>query len=70
MARGEAQQKRFGVHRRHVKASLAARRQVAEACRFKLVSYPAADKLLFIDEYHYRAESQALIAKRFAEEIA
>jgi hypothetical protein len=34
------------------------------------VSYPEADDLLFIDEYHYRAESQTLIAERLAEQIA
>jgi hypothetical protein len=70
VARGEVQEKRFSVHRRNIAASLAARRQVAEACRFKLIRYPEADELLFIDEYHYRAESQALIAMRIAEEIA
>jgi hypothetical protein len=70
VARGEVQQKRFSAHRRHVEASLAARRQVAEACRFKLIRYPEADELLFIDEYHYRAESQGLIAERLAAQIA
>lgn len=34
------------------------------------MSYPEADDLLFIDEYHYRAESQTLIAERLAEQIA
>jgi hypothetical protein len=33
------------------------------------VSFPEADELLFVDEYHYRAESQSLIAKRLAEQM-
>jgi hypothetical protein len=40
-----------------------------KACRFKLVSFPEADDLLFVDEYHYRAESQSLIAERLAEQM-
>ena len=67
--RGELQTKRFTVHRRHFAASFAARRRLAETCRFKLLSYPKAADLLFVDEYHYRAESQALIAERLAEQI-
>jgi hypothetical protein len=33
------------------------------------MSCPAADDLLFVDEYHYRAESQSLIAERLAQQI-
>jgi hypothetical protein len=35
----------------------------------KLLRYPEADDLCFIDEYHNRAESQRLIAERLAAEI-
>jgi len=69
VARSELQRKRFGLHRRHFAASRQARRRLAEACRFKLVSFPEADDLLFVDEYHYRAESQSLIAERLAEQM-
>jgi hypothetical protein len=68
--RGELQTKRFSVHRRHFAASFAARRKLAETCRFRLVSFPEPAELRFIDEYHYRAESQSLIAERLAEQIA
>jgi hypothetical protein len=67
--RGELQTKRFTLHRRHFAASFAARRKLAETCRFRLVSYPEPSALSFIDEYHYRAESQSLIAERLAEQI-
>jgi hypothetical protein len=70
LARGEVQQKRFGAHRRHALVFQRDRRLLAEALSMKLIRYPEADELLFIDEYHYRAESQALIAERLAEEIA
>jgi hypothetical protein len=69
VARSQLQQKRFGTHRRHFAASSQARQRLAEACRFKLMSFPAADDLLFVDEYHYRAESQSLIAERLAQQI-
>jgi hypothetical protein len=68
--RGELQTKRFTLHRRHFAASFAARRKLAETCRFRLVSYPEPSALSFIDEYHYRAESQSLIAERLTEQIA
>jgi hypothetical protein len=58
------------LHRRHFAASFAARRKLAETCRFRLVSYPEPSALIFIDEYHYRAESQSLIAERLTEQIA
>jgi hypothetical protein len=70
VARSELQQKRFGTHRRHALVFQRERRRLAEACRFKLVSFPEADDLLFVDEYHYRAESQCLIAARIGEQIA
>jgi hypothetical protein len=41
-----------------------------EACRFKLVSFPEADDLLFVDEYYYRAESQSVIAERLTEQMS
>jgi hypothetical protein len=69
VARSQLQQKRFGTHRRHFAASSQARQRLAEACRFKLMNFPAADDLLFVDEYHYRAESQSLIAERLAQQI-
>ena len=56
VARSQLQQKRFGTHRRHFAASSQARQRLAEARRFKLMSFPAADDLLFVDEYHYRAD--------------
>jgi hypothetical protein len=69
VARSELQQKRFGTRRRHFAASSQARQRLAEACRLKLMSFPAADDLLFVDEYHYRAESQSLIAERLAQQM-
>jgi hypothetical protein len=67
--RSESQTKRFTLHRRHFAASFAARRKLAETCRLRLVSFPQPAELRFIDEYHYRAESQSLIAERLAEQI-
>jgi hypothetical protein len=68
--RGELQTKRFSVHRRHFAASFAARRRLAESCQFRLISFPEPAELLFVDEYHYRADSQSLIADRLVEQIA
>ena len=67
--RSELQSKRFTLHRRHFAASFAARRKLAESCRFRVVSFPEPAALRFIDEYHYRAESQSLIAERLAEQL-
>jgi hypothetical protein len=69
VARSELQEKRFGVHRRHFAASSEARRRLAKTCRLRPLSFPAADDLRFVDEYHYRAESHALIAQHIAEQI-
>lgn len=69
LAQDEAQRNRFSVHRRHAEAFQRERRRLAEAKGLRLVSYPAPDELLFIDEYHYSAESQALIAKHLAQQI-
>jgi hypothetical protein len=42
----------------------------AQACRDLPLQAPEPSALRFIDEYHYRAESQSLIAERLAEQIA
>ncbi len=69
LAQDETQRNRFGAHRRHAEAFQRERRRLAEAKGLRLLSYPEPDDLLFIDEYHYRAESQALIAKHLAKQI-
>ncbi len=59
----EPQQKRFSVHRRYALVFQRERRRLAEALKLNLLAYPEPDELLFIDEFHYRAESQRLIAE-------
>ena len=65
----DKQSRRFLCHRRYVTEFGEGRRQLAETLKVPIIRYPAADELLFIDEYHYRAESQRLIAERLAEQI-
>jgi hypothetical protein len=66
---GDKQSKRFASHRRHAAEFGRERHHLAETLKLALISYPEADQLLFIDEFHYRAESQRLIAERLAERI-
>jgi hypothetical protein len=69
LARGAAQESRFAVHHRHALLFQSERRRLAEALKLRLLSYPGPDELLFIDEFHYRAESQRRIAEGFAERM-
>lgn len=61
---------RFDAHKRHSIAGLPAEHAFALAQGMRLAPFPPADKLLFIDEYHYRDETQALIARALAPAIA
>jgi hypothetical protein len=60
---GEGQQIRFSSHRRLALTFQAERRRFAASEGIAMGPFPHADELLYIDEYHYRAESQARIAQ-------
>lgn len=68
LPRSDKQTARFTRHRHNARAFLTERRQLAERLKVPLIRYPA-DELLFIDEFHYRAESQRLIAERLVAQI-
>jgi hypothetical protein len=63
-------QTRFTLHRQGVLTFGLARRALAERLGCQLLYFPEPDELLFIDEYHYRAETQALIARALAAQLA
>lgn len=64
------QRTRFDAHKRHSPGGLPAEHAFALAQGMRLAPFPPADELLFIDEYHYRDETQALIARTLAPVIA
>jgi hypothetical protein len=63
------QRARFDAHHLRYPQYAEHRRGIAAERGLRLVDFPPADELLYIDEYHYRAESQALIAARLVEQI-
>jgi hypothetical protein len=63
------QQARFEAHRDRYPQYAEHRRRFAGERKLRLLDFPPPDDLLFIDEYHYRAESQALIATRLVEQL-
>lgn len=68
--RSDKQAKRFTCHRQHAGAFGMERRRLADKLSVPLIRYPEPSVLRFVDEYHYRAESQRLIAERLAEHMA
>jgi hypothetical protein len=69
VARTPSHEKRFGAHRRTFGEIFDHRRQVATEAGLTLMSYPPPDELLFIDEFHYRAQSQRLIAETIVRQL-
>jgi hypothetical protein len=63
-------QTRFDLHRNGVLTFGLARRALAERLGCQLLFFPEPDELLYIDEYHYRAETQALAARVLAAQLA
>ncbi len=68
--RNDRQSRRFAAHRAHVVEFGMERRRLADALKLPLIRFPEADELLFIDEFHYRAETQTRIAERLAMHLA
>lgn len=66
---GEGQRVRFESHRRFALTFQAERRKFAAAEKIAIAAFPDADRLLYIDEYHYRAETLAEIADKMAGRI-
>jgi hypothetical protein len=64
------QRRRFEAHHRRISGFLAQRREFAAAKGIQLAGFPDADALVFFDEYHYRPESQRLIAETLANQLA
>lgn len=62
-AHDEGHRRRFDAHHRRALTFQAERRQFAAESGIALAPFPAPDALKFIDEFHYRAETQALIAQ-------
>ena len=70
VAQGPGQQKRFETHHRNKSTFQADRRQLVSKQGWWFAQFPDADKLLYVDEYHYRAESQRLIAQVLAQQLS
>jgi hypothetical protein len=62
----EGQRRRFAAHHAHALTFQAERRRFASESGIALAPFPEPDRLLFIDEFHYRAETQGLIAQTLA----
>ncbi len=66
---GEGQSIRFESHRRFALTFQAERRKFAAVEKIAIAAFPDADRLLYIDEYHYRAETLADISDKMAGKI-
>src|SRR5262245_8479501 len=69
IAHAPSQRKRFENHVRHRSNLHAQRRQCVSTRGWVFAQFPDPDKLLYVDEYHYRVESQRLIAQVLAEQL-
>lgn len=69
MTSDDGLRRRFDAHHRRALAYQGERRRIASERGFALASLPA-NELLFIDEFHYRAETQDLIARILADQIS
>ncbi len=63
----DGHRRRFDAHSRRALVFQADRRRFAAESGVALAPFPAPDTLKFIDEFHYRAETQALIAQTLVE---
>ena len=65
----DRQRRRFAAHLRRALMFQAERRRMATELGFLLAAFPSPRELFFIDEFHYRAETQDLIAHGLADQI-
>ena len=65
-----SQRKRFEIHERHKDAFQAERRKFVSNRGLPFAQFPEPDSILYIDEYHYRAETQRLLAQTLVEQIS
>jgi hypothetical protein len=70
MSEDPRQRKRFKVHARHKDTFYAERRKFVSRQGLPVAQFPHPDNLLYIDEFHYRAETQRLIAQTLAEQVS
>jgi hypothetical protein len=66
----EALGKRFAIHRFRMPSFVEEKARHAAAQAIRVARFPPVDDLLFVDEYHYRAESQRHIAQYMFQQIS
>lgn len=70
MSESQSQRTRFEIHERHKDTFQAERRQFVSNQGLPFAQFPDPDRILYIDEYHFRAETQRLLAQTLVEHIS